>query len=50
MMQDTIERIYVLSKGLFCDIPRGIFVIRGENVEMIGEIVRQIKHPSTQPS
>lgn len=37
MTQDTIERIYV--KNVFCDIPRGIFVIRGENVEMIGEIV-----------
>ncbi|QDS73998.1 hypothetical protein FKW77_008698 [Venturia effusa] len=36
MTQDTIERIY--CKNVFCDIPRGIFVIRGENVEMIGEI------------
>ncbi|TID24059.1 putative small nuclear ribonucleo protein [Venturia nashicola] len=36
MMQDTLERIYI--KNIFADIPRGIFVIRGENVEMIGEI------------
>jgi U6 snRNA-associated Sm-like protein LSm1 len=47
MMQDTIERIYV--NKLFCDIPRGVFVIRGENVEMIGEIVWSPSHPSIYP-
>ncbi|KAE9962762.1 hypothetical protein BLS_010052 [Venturia inaequalis] len=36
MLQDTIERIYI--KNVYADILRGVFIIRGENVEMIGEI------------
>ena len=38
MLQDTIERIYVADT--YGDIPRGIFIIRGENVVLLGEIVR----------
>jgi U6 snRNA-associated Sm-like protein LSm1 len=37
VLQDTIERIYV--GNCFGDIPRGIFLIRGENVVLLGEIV-----------
>lgn len=37
MLQDTIERIYV--RGCYGDIPRGVFLIRGENVVLLGEIV-----------
>ncbi|CAJ0904073.1 11497_t:CDS:2 [Entrophospora sp. SA101] len=33
---DTIERIYV--GDAYGDIPRGIFIIRGENVVLLGEI------------
>jgi U6 snRNA-associated Sm-like protein LSm1 len=36
-LQDTIERIYV--GNCYGDIPRGIFLIRGENVVLLGEIV-----------
>ena len=36
-MHRTIERIHVGKK--YGDIPRGIFVIRGENVVLLGEIV-----------
>lgn len=38
VLQDTIERIYVADT--YGDIPRGIFIIRGENVVLLGEIVR----------
>ena len=38
VLQDTIERIHVGDK--YGDIRRGIFLIRGENVVMLGEIVR----------
>ncbi|KAL0074382.1 LSM1 protein [Phycomyces blakesleeanus] len=36
VLQDTIERIYV--GNCFGDIPRGIFIIRGENVVLLGEL------------
>lgn len=38
VLQDTIERIFV--RDLYADIPRGIFLVRGENVLLLGEIVR----------
>jgi U6 snRNA-associated Sm-like protein LSm1 len=45
VLQDTIERIYV--GNCYGDIPRGIFLIRGENVVLLGEIVSLIQvHPS----
>lgn len=37
LLQDTIERIHVGKQ--FGDIPRGIYLIRGENVALCGEIV-----------
>ncbi|KAK4984718.1 hypothetical protein LTR66_008400 [Elasticomyces elasticus] len=36
VLQDTIERIFV--KDLYADIDRGIFLIRGENILLLGEI------------
>ncbi|PIK59616.1 putative U6 snRNA-associated Sm-like protein LSm1-like [Apostichopus japonicus] len=36
VLHRTIERIYVGKQ--YGDIPRGIFVVRGENVELLGEI------------
>ncbi|KAE8349507.1 hypothetical protein BDV28DRAFT_141074 [Aspergillus coremiiformis] len=36
VLQDTIERIY--SGNLYAEIPRGIFLVRGENVLLLGEI------------
>jgi U6 snRNA-associated Sm-like protein LSm1 len=50
VLQSTIERIFVpptepSSKtsspprpGLYADVPRGIFLVRGENVLLLGEI------------
>ncbi|KUJ18125.1 Sm-like ribonucleoprotein [Mollisia scopiformis] len=43
VLQQTIERIFVPSlspsePGLFADVPRGIFLVRGENVTLLGEI------------
>ncbi|XP_023701301.1 U6 snRNA-associated Sm-like protein LSm1 isoform X1 [Paramormyrops kingsleyae] len=36
VLDETVERIHVGKK--YGDIPRGIFVIRGENVVLLGEI------------
>ncbi|KAG9322331.1 hypothetical protein KVV02_001552 [Mortierella alpina] len=36
VLQDTIERIYM--GDAYGNIPRGIFIIRGENVVLLGEI------------
>ena len=40
VLHRTIERIHVGKK--YGDIPRGIFVVRGENVVLLGEIVSWI--------
>lgn len=37
VLHRTIERIHVGSD--YGDIPRGVFIIRGENVVLLGEIV-----------
>ena len=34
---DSIERIF--ARELYADIPRGVFLVRGENVLLMGEIV-----------
>ncbi|NXA44287.1 LSM1 protein, partial [Eudromia elegans] len=36
VLHQTVERIHVGAK--YGDIPRGIFVVRGENVVLLGEI------------
>ncbi|KAL6232275.1 hypothetical protein BDW75DRAFT_218143 [Aspergillus navahoensis] len=36
VLQDTIERMY--AGNLYTDIPRGAFLVRGENVLLLGEI------------
>lgn len=40
VLHQTVERIHVGKK--FGDIPRGIFVVRGENVVLLGEVVSGI--------
>ena len=37
VLHHTVERIHVGKK--YGDIPRGVFVIRGENVVLLGEVV-----------
>lgn len=39
VLHRTIERIHVGSH--YGDIPRGVFIIRGENVVLLGEIVNE---------
>lgn len=41
VLQDTIERLF--CQNLYCDIERGMFLVRGENVLLLGEIVRVIE-------
>ncbi|KAL8899043.1 MAG: hypothetical protein Q9207_006396 [Kuettlingeria erythrocarpa] len=36
VLQDTIERVFV--EDVYADISRGIFLVRGENVLLLGEI------------
>ncbi|OJD36032.1 small nuclear ribonucleoprotein [Diplodia corticola] len=36
VLQDTIERIF--CQNLYADINRGVFLVRGENVLLLGEI------------
>jgi len=38
VLQDTIERLFV--QNYYADIERGLFLVRGENVSLLGEIVR----------
>ena len=41
VLTDTKERYYVTtasSRHLYCDIPRGTYLVRGENVLLIGEV------------
>lgn len=45
MLQSTKERIFIPSntvpnqpRGLYADIDRGLFLVRGENVLLLGEI------------
>ena len=38
VLEDTVERIY--HQNVFAEIKRGLFLIRGENVVLLGEIVR----------
>jgi hypothetical protein len=37
VIQETVERVY--AGQLYCDIPRGVFLVRGENVLLLGEVV-----------
>jgi hypothetical protein len=37
VLQDAVERIAVGNR--YGDIPRGLFLVRGENVVLLGEIV-----------
>ena len=37
VLQDTIERTFV--KDCYCDAKRGTFLVRGENVLLLGEVV-----------
>lgn len=37
VLHQTIERIHVGKE--YGDIPRGVFIVRGENVVLLGEIV-----------
>lgn len=38
VLEDTVERIYHID--VFAEMHRGLFLIRGENVVLLGEIVR----------
>ncbi|OLL26790.1 U6 snRNA-associated Sm-like protein LSm1 [Neolecta irregularis DAH-3] len=38
VLQDTIERLY--TETTYADIAKGIYLIRGENVVLLGELVR----------
>ncbi|KAJ9069328.1 hypothetical protein DSO57_1019597 [Entomophthora muscae] len=41
VLQETIERVYIGEA--FGDIERGVFIVRGENVVLMGEIDEEIE-------
>ncbi|XP_010876651.1 U6 snRNA-associated Sm-like protein LSm1 isoform X2 [Esox lucius] len=47
VLQQTVERIHVGKK--YGDLPRGIFIVRGENVVLLGEILRRTWRRSVKP-
>ncbi|RLV91577.1 Sm-like protein LSm1 [Spathaspora sp. JA1] len=38
VVQDTYERIYLEDQKKFAEVYRGVFMVRGENVVMMGEL------------
>src|ERR1700744_3887254 len=38
VLQDTTERMFV--QDLYADVKHGVYIVRGENVLLLGEIVR----------
>lgn len=36
LLHDTIERTYIGNR--YADVPKGLYIIRGENVVLLGEI------------
>lgn len=40
VLQDTVERVYAEGAKKYATIPRGLYLVRGENVLLLGEIVR----------
>lgn len=40
VLEGALERIIVGE--LFCDLPLGLYIIRGENVVLIGELVKPL--------
>ncbi|KAI8050470.1 hypothetical protein BDF22DRAFT_745343 [Syncephalis plumigaleata] len=36
VLQDTVERLY--AEGIYSELYRGIYIIRGENVVLLGEV------------
>lgn len=43
VLQDTVERMFVHSNKTYADIKRGIYLVRGENLSVLGEIVSHNK-------
>lgn len=41
VLESTVERIVV--KDLFADLPLGLYIVRGENVLLMAEIVRCVR-------
>lgn len=46
VLQNAVERIFVGNR--YGDIPRGLFLVRGENVVLLGEIVSRAASLSSQ--
>lgn len=48
VLTQTFERLHHVKSSTFGQMDRGVFLIRGENVVLLGEIVRS--SPSLSPS
>jgi U6 snRNA-associated Sm-like protein LSm1 len=38
VLTETVERIATTAPALYTDIPRGVFLLRGENIVFLGEV------------
>jgi hypothetical protein len=50
VLESTIERIHHTSKPIFTDAYVGLFLIRGENVVLLGEVVRHCRGNVATPT
>ena len=49
MLQDTVERIFLKKSKEYADIHHGVFLIRGENVVLVGEINEEEQQDEKRP-
>jgi U6 snRNA-associated Sm-like protein LSm1 len=47
IVEDTCER--VLLKGKYCDVPLGLYIVRGDTIVLVGEIERGLEELESVP-
>ena len=38
VLEDTSERRFLISEMVYADVPLGLFIVRGDNVVLLGEV------------
>lgn len=47
IVEDTCER--VLLKGKYCDVPLGLYIVRGDTIVLVGEIEKNLEELESVP-
>jgi len=47
IVEDTCER--VLLKGKYCDVPLGLYIVRGDTLVLVGEIEKDLEELESVP-